>query len=98
MMIMFSFAFIFLGLWVLHLLSSKQIAKTKQSSLHVLTQFPFISRGLAYLLFLSAAAILIDHYGISIGFVSWWIFASPVSLLLIMCINDLKKSSVKKRS
>ncbi|ELO6155855.1 DUF1634 domain-containing protein [Acinetobacter tandoii] len=98
MMIMFSFAFIFLGLWILHLLSSKQIAKTKQSSLHVLTQFPFISRCLAYLLFLSAAAVLIAHYGISIGFVSWWIFASPLSFLLIMCINDLKKSSVKKRS
>lgn len=98
MIIMFSFAFIFLGLWVLHLLSSKQIMKTKQSSLHVLTQFPFISRCLAYLLFLSAAAVLIEHYGISIGFVSWWIFTTPVAFFLIMCINDLKKSSVKKRS
>lgn len=95
MMIIFSLIFIFLGLWLLHLLSSKQIAKTKQSSLHILTQFPLISRCVGYLLFFSAAVVLIDHYGISIGFISWWIFASPVAFILIMYINDLKKKPAK---
>ncbi|TCB66598.1 DUF1634 domain-containing protein [Acinetobacter sp. ANC 4178] len=94
-MIIFSLIFILLGLWILHLLSSKQIAKTKQSSLHILTQFPLISRCVAYLLFFSAAVVLIVHYGISIGLISWWIFASPVAFILIMYINDLKNKPTK---
>lgn len=96
MMIILSLIFILLGLWILHLLSSKQIAKTKQSSLHLLTQFRLTSRCVAYLLFFSAAVILIGHYGIPIGFISWWIFASPVAFVLIMYINNLKNKPAKK--
>ena len=40
---------------------------------------------------LIAAAIFIKKFGISIGFISWWLFASPVILFLILLMNDLKQ-------
>ena len=91
MMIFFGMTCILLGMWCLHLLSSKQIDKTKRSLWHFLTHYPQYSRGFAYILFLIAAAIFITIFGISIGFISWWLFASPVVLFLILLINDLKK-------
>lgn len=91
MMIFLGMICILLGMWCLHLLSSKQIDKTKRSQWHFLTHYPQYSRGFAYILFLIAAAIFIAIFGISIGFISWWLFASPVILLLILLINDLKK-------
>lgn len=98
MMIFFGMICILLGMWCLHLLSSKQIDKTKRSQWHFLTHYPQYSRGFAYILFLIAAAIFIKKFGISIGFISWWLFASPVILFLILLINDLKnKVDLKKR-
>lgn len=91
MMIFLGMICILLGMWCLHLLSSKQIDKTKRSLWHFLTHYPQYSRGFAYILFLIAAAIFIAIFGISIGFISWWLFASPVILLLILLINNLRK-------
>ena len=91
MMIFFGMICILLGMWCLHLLSSKQIEKTKRSQWYFLTHYPQYSRSIAYILFLIAAAIFIAIFGISIGFISWWLFASPVVLFLILLINDLKK-------
>ena len=90
MMIFFGMICILLGMWCLHLISSKQIEKTKQSQWRFLTHYPQYSRSIAYILFLIAAAIFIAIFGISIGFISWWLFASPVILFLILLINDLK--------
>ncbi len=38
-----------------------------------------------------------QKYGFSIGFVSWWIFATPLTFLLILWLNPLRalKSSSK---
>lgn len=92
MMIFFGMTCILLGMWCSHLLSSKHIEKTKRSQWHFLTRYPKCSRSIAYILFLIAAAIFIKTFGISIGFVSWWLFSSPVILFLILLINDLKKN------
>ena len=91
MIIFFGMICILLGMWSLHLLSSKQIEKTKRSQWRFLTHYPQYSHCFAYILFLIAAAIFIAIFGISIGFISWWLFASPVVLFLILLINDLKK-------
>lgn len=90
MIIFFGMICILLGMWSLHLLSSKQIEKTKRSQWRFLTHYPQYSHCFAYILFLIAAAIFIKKFGISIGFISWWLFASPVILFLILLINDLK--------
>ena len=91
MIIFFGMICILLGMWSLHLLSSKQIEKTKRSQWRFLTHYPQYSHCFAYILFLIAAAIFIKKFGISIGFISWWLFASPVILLLILLINNLRK-------
>ncbi|MFI7961399.1 DUF1634 domain-containing protein, partial [Acinetobacter baumannii] len=54
-------------------------------------------RILAFLLFALSGFILIKKYGFSIGFVSWWIFATPLTFLLILWLNPLRalKSSSK---
>lgn len=51
----------------------------------------------AFLLFALSGFILIKKYGFSIGFVSWWIFATPLTFLLILWLNPLRalKSSSK---
>ncbi|QNX32230.1 DUF1634 domain-containing protein [Acinetobacter seifertii] len=46
----------------------------------------------AYLLFVLSGFILIKKNGLSIGFVSWWIFATPLTFALILLINPLKPS------
>ena len=91
MIIFFGMICILLGMWSLHLLSSKQIEKTKRSQWRFLTHYPQYSHCFAYILFLIAAAIFIKKFGISIGFISWWLFASPVILFLILLMNDLKQ-------
>lgn len=98
MMILLGMLCILTGMWCLYLISAKQIGKSRQSTWHFFTRFPQCTRSLAYILFFIAAGIFIEIFGISIGFVSWWLFASPVVLLLILLINDLKnKNKVKMR-
>lgn len=46
----------------------------------------------AFILFALSAFILIQHYNFSIGFVSWWIFATPLTFVLILLLNPLKSS------
>lgn len=46
----------------------------------------------ACLLFVLSGFILIKKNGLSIGFVSWWIFATPLTFALILLINPLKPS------
>ncbi|MFE1971414.1 DUF1634 domain-containing protein, partial [Acinetobacter baumannii] len=53
---------------------------------------------LAFLLFALSGFILIKKYGFSIGFVSWWIFATPLTFLLILWLNPLKPSKTSSKS
>ena len=99
MMILLGMICILLGMWCLHLLSSKQIEKSKQTQWRFLTRYPKGSRSMAYILFFIAALLFIKTFGFSIGFISWWLFASPAILFLILLINDLKKKNkVTKRN
>ncbi|EXD37808.1 hypothetical protein J500_0265 [Acinetobacter sp. 479375] len=40
--------------------------------------------------------MFIAAYGTSIGFVSWWLFATPLVFALILYLNDLKPKADKR--
>lgn len=84
------------GMSILYVLSIKQIEKTKKSKFHFMTQHINILRLFACLLFLVAGSLFIAAYGTSIGFVSWWLFATPFVFGLILYINDLKPKAETK--
>ncbi|MFW1925645.1 MULTISPECIES: DUF3292 domain-containing protein [Acinetobacter] len=87
---------IMFGMYILYVLSIKQIEKTKKSKLHFMTQHINILRLFACLLFLVAGSLFIAAYGTSIGFVSWWLFATPLVFALILYLNDLKPKAGKR--
>lgn len=91
------FACILWGMFTLFALSEKQFKKTQTSRWHKLTQSPKRYKQLAWLCFFAAGAILIVLYGSSVGFISWWIFATPITFALILSVNDLKQKSANKR-
>ncbi|MCU4412959.1 DUF3292 domain-containing protein [Acinetobacter sp. WU_MDCI_Axc73] len=84
------------GMYILFALSSKQIEKTKKSKLYFMTQHINMLRLFACLLFLIAGSLFIAIYGTSIGFVSWWLFATPLVFALILYLNDLKPKVDKR--
>ncbi|KHF77788.1 hypothetical protein PJ15_0844 [Acinetobacter sp. neg1] len=63
------------------------MSKTKQQ---FVIRYQIQLKVLAYLCFLLAGSLLCLEYGSSIGFVSWWIFATPVTFLLVLWVNELK--------
>lgn len=86
-MIPLSLILTLIGMLLLYKCSAKQISKTKHQSL-IRYQIQF--RILAYACFLTAGSLLCFAYGSSIGFISWWIFATPVTFLLVLWVNELK--------
>lgn len=92
-MIILSLILTLIGMLLLYKCSSKQINKTKQQIfIHYQTQL----RVLAYLCLLLAGSLLCLEYGSSIGFISWWIFATPVTFLLVLSVNELKPTKKLK--
>lgn len=96
MSIFFGIFLIVIGMYILYILSSKQIGKTQKTFLKPLTKHLPFMRFLAFILFFLAGSCFINAYGSSIGFVSWWLFATPTVFFLILYINDLKSKSSKK--
>ncbi|MEB6665786.1 DUF1634 domain-containing protein [Acinetobacter vivianii] len=86
-MILLSLVLILVGMMLLYKCSSKQINKAKQQ---FVIRYQIQLKVLAYLCFLLAGSLLCLEYGSSIGFVSWWIFATPVTFLLVLWVNELK--------
>lgn len=86
-MILLSLVLILVGMLLLYKCSSKQISKSKQQ---FVIRYQIQLKVLAYLCFLLAGSLLCLEYGSSIGFVSWWIFATPVTFLLVLWVNELK--------
>jgi len=86
-MIILSLVLILVGMLLLYKCSSKQISKAKQQ---FVIRYQLQLKVLAYLCFLLAGSLLCLKYGSSIGFVSWWIFATPVTFLLVLWVNELK--------
>ncbi|WP_130802666.1 DUF1634 domain-containing protein [Acinetobacter ihumii] len=90
MSIIFGMILIGIGMYILYMLSSKHIEKTKKSQFKFLTHYITAMRLFAFILFLIAGSCFIAAYGSSIGFISWWLFATPLVFTLILYINDLK--------
>ncbi|MCH7313168.1 DUF1634 domain-containing protein [Acinetobacter sp. ANC 3882] len=88
-MIILSLVLILIGMLLLYKCSSKQINKTKQP---LFIRYQTHLKVLAYVFFLLAGSLLCLKYGSSIGFISWWIFATPVTFLLVLWVNELKPS------
>ncbi|KYQ83449.1 hypothetical protein AWW72_13980 [Acinetobacter sp. NRRL B-65365] len=86
-MILLSLVLILVGMLLLYKCSSKQMSKTKQQ---FVIHYQIQLKVLAYLCFLLAGSLLCLEYGSSIGFISWWIFATPVTFLLVLWVNELK--------
>lgn len=86
-MILLSLILTLIGMLLLYKCSAKQITKAKQQ---VLIRYKTQLRVLAYVCFLIAGSLLCFVYGSSIGFISWWIFATPVTFLLVLWVNELK--------
>ena len=92
-MIISSLILTLIGMQLLYKCSSKQINKAKQQAfIRYKTQL----RVLAYICFLIAGSLLCLEYGSSIGFISWWIFATPVTFILVLSVNELKPTKKLK--
>ncbi|MDH0030280.1 MULTISPECIES: DUF1634 domain-containing protein [unclassified Acinetobacter] len=95
-MIIFSFLLILMGMLILYKCSTKQITKAKPTQQQFFNRFRTQLRLAAFLCFLLAGSLLGFKYGSSIGFISWWIFATPVTFLLVLWVNDVTKQPQKK--
>ncbi|ENW07735.1 hypothetical protein [Acinetobacter beijerinckii] len=91
-MILFSLFLILIGMFNLHRCSAKQINKAQSKNQQIFIHYRTHFRVVAYICFLLAGSLLCLEYGSSIGFVSWWIFATPVTFILVLWINELKPS------
>ena len=90
MNILFSFLFILLGVWGLYQVSEKQIKKTRLSKWSILLVYPQTTRVVCLLLLILALFVFIQKEGASIGFVSFWIFSTPLIFIFILSMNELK--------
>ncbi|NNP70118.1 DUF1634 domain-containing protein [Acinetobacter sp. Ac_5812] len=92
-MILLSLVLTLIGMLLLYKCSAKQISKAKQQ---VFIRYQTHLRVLAYVCFLIAGSLLCLEYGSSIGFISWWIFATPVTFILVLSVNELKPTKKLK--
>lgn len=86
------------GMALLYMVSHKQLEKLKKSRFALLTKFVKSIRIFSFFLFFCAASCFIYHYGDSVGFVSWWLFATPLTFFIILYVNDLKDKNTKMKS
>lgn len=84
MMYLMIFSFIYSGFYILFLLSEKRKKQTAVSRFKWVLLHRRALTVLAYLLFVSAGVMLMSLHSMSVGFVSWWIFSTPLLLLLIL--------------
>ncbi len=91
-MILFSFLLTFIGMFLLYRSSAKQITKAKATQQQFLKRFKTQISISAFVCFLVAVSLLCLKYGNSVGFISWWIFATPVTFMLVLLVNELKSN------
>jgi len=92
-MIFIAFILILLGMYLLFIASEKYRSPKSKGLFKSLAQKHYRHFKIsAFILFGLCAYILIQHYNFSIGFVSWWIFATPLTFGLILLVNPLKSS------
>ncbi|KXO78032.1 hypothetical protein AYL20_06555 [Acinetobacter venetianus] len=95
-MIVLSFLLILFGMFVLYKCSAKQISQASPNQQQRLIRFKMQFRGCAFICFLVAGSLLALTYGRSIGFVSWWILATPITFLMVLRINKVMSKPQKK--
>ena len=91
-MIFFSLLLTFIGMFLLYRSSAKQITKAKATQQQFLKRFKTPISISAFVCFLVAVSLLCLKYGNSVGFISWWIFATPVTFMLVLLVNELKSN------
>lgn len=91
-MIFFSLLLTFIGMFLLYRSSAKQITKAKATQQQFLKRFKTQISISAFVCFLIAVSLLCLKYGNSVGFISWWIFATPVTFMLVLLVNELKSN------
>ncbi|MBP9787364.1 MAG: DUF1634 domain-containing protein [Acinetobacter sp.] len=91
-MIFFSLLLTFIGMFLLYRSSAKQITKAKVTQQQFLKRFKTQISISAFVCFLVAVSLLCLKYGNSVGFISWWIFATPVTFMLVLLVNELKSN------
>lgn len=98
-MMIFVFVLTLLGMYLLFISSEKYRSPKSTGYFKSLAQkyYPLF-RISAFLLFALSGFVLINKYGFSIGFVSWWIFATPLTFLLILWLNPLRASRSSSKS
>lgn len=89
MNILLSFLFILCAVYGLYQVSEKQMKKTLQSKWALLAHRPRIVRVISLLLLVIATVLIIQEDGYSIGFISFWVFSSPLIFIFILYINEL---------
>lgn len=89
MNIFLSFVFILCAVYGLYRVSEKQMKKTLQSKWALLAHHPRIVRVISLVLLVIATVLIIQEDGYSIGFISFWVFSSPLIFIFILYINQL---------
>ncbi|RUP39203.1 MAG: DUF1634 domain-containing protein [Acinetobacter sp.] len=79
-------------MFLLYRSSAKQITKAKVTQQQFLKRFKTQISISAFVCFLVAVSLLCLKYGNSVGFISWWIFATPVTFMLVLLVNELKSN------
>lgn len=79
-------------MFLLYRSSAKQITKAKATQQQFLKRFKTQISISAFVCFLIAVSLLCLKYGNSVGFISWWIFATPVTFMLVLLVNELKSN------
>lgn len=90
MILIFVFILLICAMFSLYLISEKQIIKTHKTRWVWCAKNPKIVRMLSTILLLVAIILCSYVYGNSIGFISLWIFLTPLIFALILYVNDLK--------
>lgn len=91
-LLMISFSLMLIAFFGFYLLSEKQRQKTQHSRFAWLLNNVKIYKLACTMLCVVASCLLMWCYGGSVGFVAWWIFASPLLLMIILSVNDLKQT------
>ncbi|MDR7015569.1 hypothetical protein [Acinetobacter sp. 3657] len=94
-MMLFALILIGLGMTLLYQCSDKAIRKIKPKRQPFVQRFRLQLRMCAFFCFFLAGALLCLIYGSSIGFVGWWIFATPLTFFVILAVNDLSNQPRK---
>lgn len=83
---------IYMGFYLLYVQSEKARKKVASSKISVILRYRKIAICLAYCLFFHVIWKLTEQYGCSVGIVSWWVFITPILLILIGLQTCLTKN------